>query len=155
MLPPPHLGSVRDPNAQHSRPMVSAPILRQDGGLLSEVFFSQRNVEVIQTSLRYRVYRESGGQFVVGRQSDVELLSIMRDVYESSPRYVPDHQVIEVSKRLNEHVLGKAVPNVLSAVRFHDYYLKDIDLPNPIPNDRPELMTTKGGKVLRQFDRLK
>ena len=155
MLPPPHLGSVRDPNAPHARPMVSAPIPRQDGGLLSQVFFSHRNVEVLQTSLRYRVYRESGGKFVVGRQSDVELLSIMRDIYESSPRHVPDHEVIEVTKRLNEHVLSRAVPNVLSAVRFHDYYLKDIALPNPIPNDRPELMTVKGGKVLRQFDRLK
>lgn len=154
MLPPPHVGSINDSMA-HVQPAVSAPILRQEGGLLAQVFFSQRNVDVVQTSLRYRVYRESGGQFVVGRQSDVELLAIMRDMYESSPRHVPDHEVVAATKSLNEHVLRKAVPNVLSAVRFHDYYLKDIDLPNPVPEERPVLMTTKGGKVLRQFDRLK
>ena len=154
MLSPPHVGSFRDSSAQ-SKPAASAPILRQEEGLLAQVFFSQRNVDVIQTSLRYRVYRESGGQFVVGRQSDVALLSIMRDIYESSPRHVPDNEVVSATKVLNEHVLRKAVPNVLSAVRFHDYYLKDIDVPNPVPEDRPVLMTTKGAKVLRQFDRLR
>lgn len=153
MIPPPHLGSSRDP-VLHAQPLVSAPIIRQEGGLLSQVFFSRRNVDVVQTSLRYRVYRESGGQFVIGRQSDVELLAIMRDVYESSPRYVPDAEVLAMTKRLNEHVLAKAVPAVLSAVRFHDYYLRDIDLPNPVPGAHPALMTTKGSKVLRPFDRL-
>ena len=92
---------------------------------------------------------------MIGRQSDVALLSIMRDVYESSSRHVPPHEVVSATKVLNEHVLRKAVPNVLSAVQFHDYYLKDIDVPNPVPEDRPVLMTTKGAKVLRQFDRLR
>lgn len=154
MLPPPEVCSVKDPVASR-QPAVSAPILRQDGGLLAQVFFSQRNLDVLQNSLRYRVYRESGGQFVIGRQSDVALMSIMRDVYESSVRYVPDHEVVEATKRLNEHVLGNAVPNVLSAVRFHDFYLKDIERPNPVPGDLPVLMTPKGAKVLDQFNRLK
>lgn len=161
MLPPPQLGSSKD-HIGHPGTSVglsgtavsNVPILRQEEGLLSQVFFSRKNIDVIQNSLRYRVYRESGGQFVVGRQSDIELLSIMRDVYESSQRHVPDSQVLFAVQRLNEYVLQKAVPSVLSAVRFHDYYLRDINQPNPVPEDRPALMSNKGSKVLQPFSRL-
>jgi hypothetical protein len=133
----------------HSLP--NGPTLRQEGSLLSILFFSGRNVDVIQTSLRYRVYRDSGGQFVVGRQSDIALLAIMRDVYESSERHVPDARVIEAVKMLNEHVLRRAVPDVISAVKFHKFYVEDISHPNPVPGNHPSLVSSKGSKVLQPF----
>lgn len=130
----------------------AAPILRQEETLLSQVFFSPHNLNVIQNSLRYQVYRATGGKHIIGRQSDVEVMSIMRDVFESSERHVPDRKVVAAVKQLNKNVLDIAVPEVVSAVRFHEYYLNDIKQPNPIPHDaHPKLMTNKGSKVLETY----
>lgn len=130
----------------------AAPILRQEETLLSQVFFSPHNLNVIQNSLRYQVYLQTGGKHIIGRQSDVEVMSIMRDVFESSERHVPDRKVVAAVKHLNKNVLDIAVPEVVSAVRFHEYYLNDIQQPNPIPqNAHPKLMTSKGNKVLETY----
>lgn len=124
---------------------------RQEGGLLAAVFFSDRNLDVLQTKLRFRVYRESGGQTVVNRQSDAALRALMREVYDSSERYAEPDRVLEAVARLDEHVLAQAVPAVLEAARFHEYYLRDTALPNPVPNDRPQLLTSRGTRVLEPF----
>lgn len=124
------------------------PGIRQEQTLLSQVFFSRKNVDVLQTKLRYRVYMQSGGQIIVPLQSNIALLQVMQNVYEQSKRYVAPNMVISNVHELNERVLHKTVPDVLSSARFHDYYLKDINLPNPVPKEHPQLMTTRGTKVL-------
>lgn len=155
MIPPPAISydafsSYHSP-VEPDRRLPNGPTLRQEGGLLSVVFFSGRNVDVLQNSLRYRVYRDSGGQFVIGRQSDIALMAIMRDVYESSERHVPEARVLDAVRLLNEHVLRRAVPDVVSAVRFHRFYVEDISHPNPVPGNHPSLVTSKGSKVLQPF----
>lgn len=131
-----------------SEPTSAARFLRQEETLLSALFFSSKNLDVLQNRLRYRVYRESGGLIKIGRQPDTAMLSIMRDLYESSDRFAPESRVIQEIERLNEAVMAIAVPETLSAAEFHQYYLRDTALPNPIPQDRPALASRSGTKVL-------
>jgi hypothetical protein len=68
---------------------------------LAQLLFSDANVEAVQQAIRYGVFRASGAAaVVVGRQSDTELLTIMRSVYQQFGRNQPTrvvHQVRELN----------------------------------------------------------
>lgn len=129
------------------------PVLQQEVSLLGSLFLSSRNMDTLQTSIRYRVYKGSGGELVIGRQSDTELWSLMMEAYEESVRHVPDEHVVAAVRELNERVVSKASTEVLSAARFHTHYLRDIESPVPVPLEHAQLMSRKGTKVLRPMDR--
>lgn len=92
---------------------------------LSNAFFSDRNKEVIQNNIRYLVYKKSGNNFKIARQSDSELVTIMRSIFFQESR----NQLSDINKQvyeLNKSVLKFAVNRVLSNVMQHQKYLEDI-----------------------------
>lgn len=115
---------------------------------LSQVFFSEQNVDALQQGIRYRVYVETGGKFVIGRQSDQELRIIMRSVYYQYARN-DGSDVVAQARELNAKVLDWAVPDVLSNLVQHQVYRKDAST-LPMPLEHAQMMSTKGTKVLEQ-----
>ena len=115
---------------------------------LSDLFFSSENVEALQQGIRYRIYVETNGQFVIGRQSDQELKIIMRSIYYQYARNDGSDCVAQ-SRELNAKVLDWAVPDVLSNIMQYQTYKKDAStLPTPL--DHPPLMSIKGTKQLER-----
>ena len=49
--------------------------------ILNQLFFSKKNMDIIQNGLRYRVWEKSDKKFVIGRQSETELVIIMRAIF--------------------------------------------------------------------------
>ena len=113
---------------------------------LSNLFFSCNNIDVLQDGLRYRVYKESGNKYIIGRQSDQDLKIIMRSIYLQYGKNL-NKNIVEQVRELNGKVLEWAVPEVLSNVKQYDKYRYEVST-LPVPMERAPLETKKGTKVL-------
>lgn len=98
---------------------------------VADIFFSEENIEALQGGLRYSVYRESGGQIVIGNQSRDELSIIMRSIYLQESLNVP-HNLLEQVRALNKSVLDYSIPRVLSEAKSYQRYRVDIASPPQI-----------------------
>jgi hypothetical protein len=113
---------------------------------VSELFFSELNINVLQDAIRYKVYNESGGKYIIGRQSDQELKAVMRSIYYQYSLNQETNCVGQV-KVLNTYVLDWTVSEVLSNLLQHQRYKVDIST-LPMPLEHPALMTKAGTKNL-------
>lgn len=113
---------------------------------LTDLFFSPQNVDALQSGLRYRIYQETGGKQVIGRQSDTELKVIMRSIFYQYAKHQPCDIVGQV-RELNGKVLAWTVPEVLSNLKQHIAYRRDAST-LPLPMEHAQLMTSKGAKIL-------
>lgn len=113
---------------------------------LSNLFFSRENTEAVQEAIRYRAWVETGGRHVIGRQSDVELLAVMRSIYLQYSRNVP-YALAEQTRRLNARVLDYCVLRVVSELGLYERYRHDISQ-LPVPLAHGQLATTKGSRTL-------
>lgn len=113
---------------------------------VSKLFFSAENIDALQEGIRYRVYTESQGRFVIGRQSDQELRIVMRSVYYQYARNDGSDCVAQ-TRELNTIVLQWAVADVLSNLLQYQTYKKDAST-LPMPLEYGPLMSTKGTKDL-------
>lgn len=128
--------------------------------LLTQMFFSQTNVENIQQLLRLFIYKKTN--IVIDKQSYNEILTIMRSIfleYSSHPPLI-DADMSEQQKRailplytkevsrLNEIVVNDVVPRVQSQLIQYINYIKDIsELPKPI--ERSSNVSNSGQKQYR------
>lgn len=120
--------------AQHSRaPLRPTEALGPQAEMtrVAQLFFSDDNLNALQQGVRYRVYVDSGNQFVIGRQSDEALEAIMRSIYTDHSRNLPFDVVGQV-RSLNARVLEFAVPQVLSEAKMYSHYLHDIRTPRGV-----------------------
>lgn len=113
---------------------------------LTQLFFSENNIDVLQDGIRYRVYVETNGKYTIGRQSDQELKIVMRSIFYQFSKNQPDNVVGQV-RELNAKVLEWVVPEVLSNLKQHEVYRRDASS-LPMPMERSPLMTSKGTKTL-------
>lgn len=118
---------------------------------VSDLFFCPNNVNVLQDGIRYRVWKETGERYVIGRQNEQELRIVMRSIYYQYGKNLPNDVVGQV-RDLNGRVLEWVVPEVVSNLRQYERYRQDASQ-LPMPLDRAPLMTQKGTKVLeiKQF----
>lgn len=116
---------------------------------LSEIFFSNKNLDIVQDAIRRLVYEKSCKKHLIDRQSDTELRIIMRSIYIQEGRH-SQHDVIAEVKRLNTLVLDYAVPKIIQEISMYvTRYKQDIDK-MPEPMSRGEFVSSKGTKVLIQ-----
>jgi len=107
--------------------------------LLSDLFFSKLNIFNIQKLIKYNVYTISG--LYIDTQPEIELLDIMTSIYlqyKEHPPIVNDTNKLdnilkqkyknEIDK-LNKIVVDTSVPIVLTYIKQHLAYLRDIQTP--------------------------
>jgi len=117
----------------------------QQASDLSQRFFSEDNIEYLQRRLRDEIRKRTG--YVIDRQSDEQLLIVMRYVFMQSARNVGGQREVQ---RLDELVLREIVPQVGSGLAQYLAYLKDAStLPTPIP--RGQATSIKGTKTTELF----
>jgi hypothetical protein len=113
---------------------------------LADVFFSQANIDTLQESIRYLVYKKSCGKHVIDRQSDSELKLIMRAFYLQEGRH-NQYDVMSDVRDLNTLVLNYAVPKIIQEINMYMHYKTDIGR-NPMPMERGQFISSKGTKQL-------
>lgn len=113
---------------------------------LSDIFFSQTNVNALQDGIRYMVWKKTDGAHVIDRQSDTELQVIMRSIYLTHAKNAPFDVVGQV-RELNRMVLDWVVPRIVQEISLYQKYKRDIST-LPVPLERSKNMSSTGTKFL-------
>lgn len=92
--------------------------------VLSKVFFSQENIQIIQNGIRAGVYHRSNGQYVVGPQDCDSLKIIMRSVFLQYSANQPSN-IPQQIQELNKIVLNYCVQQVYSEAQGYMKYIDD------------------------------
>lgn len=139
--------------------------VHQVPSVLLNFFFSKENVKYIQDRIVQEVYKIR--QVNISKQSDDELLIIMRNHYQKAlsgwlpisenpqqqklayPRGEKPCDITSMLTRLNKSVLEECVKQVLSGVDMYKTYYKDASS-LPLPLSRPTYMSSKGSRVLSE-----
>lgn len=100
-----------------------------EGTPVMRAFFSKHNIDHLQEQMIQQVYQKSCGNFKISRQSDDELLIIMRSIYLQYTRNLPFDIEGQVNE-LNKQVLLYAVPNILTRAQGYLGYMRDQNTPN-------------------------
>lgn len=106
---------------------------------VSEIFFSEGNIENIHKLIRYRVNKETGK--TIDKQSNNNLIIIMRSIFlQYGDASINTIEALKKEIRsLNERVSKYSVDNIVGQLSQHDTYLNDIStLPRPLEHPRYE-----------------
>ena len=106
-----------------------------EDNLLSRVFFSGENIQIIQNGLRAGVYELSKHEIVIPPQNIDQMKIIMRSMYFQFAEHHPDNVKGQV-ERLNKIVLDEIIPKVYGeAIGYLKYMQAQSSL--VVPMDRP------------------
>lgn len=128
--------------------LVYSPVKDLEKTPVSVLFFSRKNVDYLQYMMKKLVYKETG--HIIGRQSDEELLIIMRSIYLQNSKNQPEQisrQVAELNREvLRFSVYDKIIPKVKGYATFlYDNVRTNVVLP------REQLVSMKGSRINRGF----
>ena len=91
---------------------------------LSQAFFSQQNIQMIQNGIRAGVYNRSNGQYTIGQQDCDSLKIIMRSVFLQQSANQPTHYQQQILQ-LNKIVLDYCIQQVYSEAQGYMKYIDD------------------------------
>jgi hypothetical protein len=118
-----------------------------DSNQVIGAFFSERNIAHLQGEMR-RIIKDTL-DVVIDRQSDQELVQVMRAMYSMRGNPRPENVAEEV-RRLNTIVLDWVIPHLITNIKAHYGYLRDISKPYRLL-DRPKYASLKGEQTVQLF----
>jgi len=118
----------------------------QEETILSKIFFSPQNVDLIQKQIITAVFKRTNGKYLIEKQREADLQIIMRSMFLQHARHVPDH-LTEQIRELNNLVTDDVVPNVITEINAYIGYLERAFAPRQIM-DRPEYVCSAGLRTL-------
>ena len=129
MSVPPAVLYVNEPSMASS--MVKENIqYRHSNTSLNKQFFGQENIELLQSRIQGEVRQMVSAE--IGRQSDSDLMMVMRSYYLQYASNVPGEEAAELAD-LNDRVVGFCANRIAVEVEAYRYFRKDIlDFPDPI-----------------------
>lgn len=112
----------------------------QENNLLSKLFFSAENMQIIQNGIKAGVYKKSNGKYILPNQNVDSLKIIMRSRYLEYASYDPQ-KITEEIERLNKLIVDYCVPLLYSESVSYEKYCEDqstlvVPLALPKQNDR-------------------
>lgn len=113
---------------------------------LAKGYFSQENVERLHERIRFGVYRMSGGKHVIDKQSEEELIVIMRYFYLECGSF-KKFMIQEEIEKLNKQVIAYCVPNIMNEIQSYMKYLDDSGK-NNAPLEHAHNTNIKGSKSI-------
>lgn len=113
---------------------------------LSVAFFSKKNIDKLQTSIITEVYNRSFQKYAICKQSEQELLIIMRSYYLQYGRNLPDNINTQII-RLNDMVIDWASTEIMTNIEQYLKYKENVST-LPMPLERSQLPSQKGTKIL-------
>jgi hypothetical protein len=114
---------------------------------LSNAFFSEQNIQIIQNGIRSGVYKKSNGQYTVAPQDCDPLKIVMRSIFlQHSVNQIKD--VAGQINSLNQMVLDFCINAVYSEAQGYIKYLHDVStlavpMSNPIMPSQCDKKTHK------------
>lgn len=101
---------------------------------LGEIFFSPDNIKRLQNKIKKSIFIKSNGKYKLQiDQNESDLLVVMRAVYIQDS-YNSPYRIIHQVKELNEKVINRILPDMITNIKQNEEYLNIIDKPiDPIP----------------------
>jgi hypothetical protein len=119
----------------------------QETSKLNQLYFSKKNMDIIQNNIRYTVYNKTNKKHIIDKQSDIELQIIMRSMYlQHSPNL--EYNYKEQLEYLNKLVVDWCVEKIIPQLEQYIGYLKEVEY-MPLPIDLPVNLSSKGSRTLR------
>jgi hypothetical protein len=103
--------------------------------LLSNAFFSEENIQILQNAIRAGVYRLSNGKYLIDNQNCDDLKIIMRGVFLQDANNLPNN-IPEQIRALNNIVLDYAIPQVYGDAKGYLKFKQDVSTMY-MPIERP------------------
>ena len=91
---------------------------------LSNAFFSEQNIKIIQNGIRAGVYHRSNSQYVIGQQDCDSLKIVMRSVFLQNSANKPNNITQQIAQ-LNKIVLEYCIQQVYSEAQGYMKYIND------------------------------
>ena len=91
---------------------------------LSNAFFSEQNIQIIQNGIRAGVYNSSNGQYTIGSQDCDSLKIVMRSVFLQNSANQQNNIPQQISQ-LNKIVLDYCIQQVYSEAQGYLKYIND------------------------------
>ena len=99
---------------------------------VTRIFFSDKNIDVIQNTIRYYVNKITDQS--ISNQSPEQLFVIMRSMALQYGNFITNDPIAEV-KRLNKKVVDNCVENIVTELKQYIHYVDDLSkLPAPMEN---------------------
>jgi Family of unknown function (DUF5761) len=119
---------------------------------VSELFFSDINVQAVQQGIKNMVYKTSNGKYNLDDQDQKSLFVVMNATYLTYARHI-DTDVLEQVRTLNRKCIEECVKIINNELSAYDHYIKDI---SSHMNPMPHFMDTssKGTKTVNDPSRL-
>jgi hypothetical protein len=117
----------------------------QTNSILSNLYFSEKNIRIIQENIKYNIWINSNKEYIIGKQSNSELKIIMRSIFLQYSKNINENMNQQV-KYLNDIVIKYCVPNILSNIKQYLGYLENVSY-LPIPLSHPLNLSVKGTKL--------
>ena len=95
-----------------------------DDTQLSNTFFSEKNIDIIQNGIRAGVYKKSNNQYLIGPQDCDSLKIIMRSVYLQYSANQPNN-IKEQIIQFNQLVLNYCIQQIYSEAQGYMKYISD------------------------------
>ena len=108
---------------------------------LSSIYFSEKNIQIIQNGIRAGVYNKSNRQYVVGLQDCDSLKVIMRSIFLQNAVNQPLNISGQI-EQLNNLVLDYCIHHVYSEAQGYMKYLYDVST-IAVPMSNPVMETHK------------
>lgn len=96
-----------------------------DKTTLSKLYFSSKNIDLVQEKIKNVVKTATENKISIDRQSDDELLIVMRSIYLQFGTNC-ESKVLEQVRALNDRVVKYCSQNVLSNISMYLKYLSDL-----------------------------
>jgi hypothetical protein len=111
-----------------------------ENNTLSELYFSAKNIQLIQNAIRAGVYKMSNEKYIVAPPNIDTLKVIMRSIYLQHAKHKPN-KITEQIEELNKVVLNYAIPTVYNEAVGYQKYCEDqstlvVPLELPLNHDR-------------------
>tara|TARA_B110000902_G_C14211175_1_gene551407 strand:+ start:555 stop:1046 length:492 start_codon:yes stop_codon:yes gene_type:complete len=123
-------------NAEGNRKQLIKNMFKQPEcniSLLTDIFFSKENINLINKQLILTVYKKSNKKYRIPFQKKEDMMVVMRFVYDKDAKHLP-FKIKEQVKQLNCSVIKEILPNIITQVEQNITYLKNLGKPiEPLP----------------------
>jgi hypothetical protein len=121
----------------------------QQPTVVSSLFFSMKNVKIIQNGIRAGVYKMSNEKYIIDDQNSDALNVIMRAIYLQNSLNSPDNVTKQIED-LNKIVIHYCVPRIFGEVKGYIKYKEDAST-LAVPLDKPMSVYIDKSVELKRF----
>ena len=138
---------TQDHNRENNAMVKIAEQTISQQSVLSKQYFSDKNIKRIQKKIKDEISIRTNFEYRMDDdQDEQDLIIAMTAIFKTHARHLPKNPNRQI-KRLNNDVIDYIIPDMITSIKQHYSYLKEINEPIK-PIMRPMNVSSAGSKTL-------